>query len=98
MPVTYPHYDDDAGRLVEHTYYDAAEVADMLHMHPNTVRQRIRDGAWDALRVGRNVYMDGQQIGDAVASMRTNGAGLVEDTPPPRLGTPLDPTDGESLQ
>lgn len=98
MPVSYPHYDPETDRLVDHTYYTVSEVADLLHLSPSTVRQRIRDGVYDALKTGHGSFMDAAMIGEAVRLMRTNGAGLDLDLEPPTIGRPVSDPDTESVQ
>lgn len=98
MPVSYPHYDHESDGLVDHLYYTTEEVGALLHLHANTVRQRIRDGKWDAIRPGRYFYMDAAQIGAAVESMRTRGDLDGFEPDPPALGRALSDPDTESLQ
>ena len=42
--------------------YDIKEAAKMLHIHPETLRQRIRDGAVKALKPGRKLVIRESEI------------------------------------
>lgn len=96
MPLTFPHYNADTDELEDRTYYTAEEVGERLHMHPGTVRTRVRDGVWDALHVGRHVFMSAAQIGAAVEQMQTDSR--APEPEPVQLGEPVPDRDLESLR
>lgn len=96
MPITFPQYDAATDELHSRTYYTADEVGELLHLHPGTVRARVRDGVWDALHVGRNVFMSAAQVGAAVEQMQTDGR--APEPEPVQLGEPVSDVDLEPLQ
>ncbi len=62
--------DMDAHRLV----VDVKEAAQMLSLSPWTIRRYITDGRIKAIRIGRRVLVEPQELVSLVATAREEGA------------------------
>ena len=50
------------GELEQVKGYSLREAADLLVMHPATIRKRVRSGLWPHVLVGRQVYFTEDQL------------------------------------
>lgn len=88
MPQTFPTYDPATDELVPREYWSITEVADMFHVNHSTVRRWLRDGSMPSLMIASTYYMSAAMIGEWMDS-RTTDTRPPDETPPPRLGTPV---------
>lgn len=96
MPVFFPTgpVDPESGWRSEEPYYLAREVAKLLHMSPQRVRNNARDGVWPSTPIGRTVYFSRAQIDEIFdrvffAAARPQLADERRPAGPPRLGVVL---------
>jgi len=102
VPISIPTFNDETHVLEDVDYYDADEIAGMMHVHAATVRRYCREGRWSCLRIGKSVYMTARMFGDAVESMTQHvdprDPNPGQDSSPPAIGRALQPEDAEAIR
>lgn len=53
---------DEAGELHQVKGYSLSETAELMGLHPDTVRRRTKSGQWPHVYVGRNLYFTEEQV------------------------------------